>query len=82
MPAPFGTQVADDLRRAAPVAEDQATRGEQARILFFAALGPLVTGYVAVAALLAFVVAIAPGSSISISGKMTEWLVSSRAFPL
>lgn len=82
MPAPSATQVANDLRPAVPVAEDQATRGEQARILFFAALGPLVTGYVVLAALLAFVVAIAPGSSISVSGILAAtgpaWLASTH----
>ena len=82
MPAPSATQVADDLRPAARVDEDQATRGEQARALLFAALGPLVAGYVVLAALLAFVVAIAPGSSISASGILAAtgpaWLAATH----
>jgi hypothetical protein len=82
MPAPSGTQVAEDLRPAAQVDEDQATRGEQARVLLVAALGPLVAGYVALAALLAFVVAIAPGSSISIGGILAAtgpaWLAATH----
>ncbi|HEY4460405.1 MAG TPA: DUF6350 family protein [Pseudonocardiaceae bacterium] len=80
MPAPSATQVADDP--AARVDEDQATRGEQARILLFAALGPLVTGYVVLAALLAFVVAIAPGSGISFVGILAAtgpaWLAATH----
>ena len=80
MPAPSATPVADDLSPASLVGEDQATRGEQARILLFAALGPLAAGYVALAALLAFVVAIAPGSSISLVGILAAtgpaWLAA------
>src|SRR5205807_8850629 len=80
MPAPSATQVADDLRPADRVAEDIATRGEQARILLFAAVGPLVAGYVVLAALLAFVVAIAPGGSISAGGILAAtgpvWLAA------
>jgi hypothetical protein len=82
MPAPSATQVADDLRPGARVDEDQATRGEQARVLLFAALGPLVAGYVVLAALLAFVVAIAPGSSISAGGILAAtgpaWLAATH----
>lgn len=80
MPAPFATQVADDRRPAARVDEDPAGRGEQARALLFAALGPLVAGYVVLAALLGFVVAIAPGSSISLGGILAAtgpaWLAA------
>lgn len=74
MPAPSATsadQAVDDGQQADQrrwVDEDRATRGEQARILVFAALGPLVAGYLVLAALLAVVVAIAPGSSISFAG--------------
>ncbi|HEY4021916.1 MAG TPA: DUF6350 family protein [Pseudonocardiaceae bacterium] len=74
MPAPSATPVdhvvdegqqADQGRQAD---EDRATRGEQARILALAALGPLIAGYLVLGVLLAFVVAIAPGSGISIGG--------------
>jgi hypothetical protein len=87
MPAPSATRAGDQTDRAAQnrvedhrVDESWATRGEQARILLFAALGPLVAGYVALAALLAFVVAIAPGSSISFLGILAAtgpaWLAA------
>ncbi|HJP78352.1 MAG TPA: DUF6350 family protein [Pseudonocardiaceae bacterium] len=87
MPAPSATPADHDvLDEVAPVDEQRsidesrATRGEQARILLFAALSPLVAGYVALAALLAVVVAIAPGSSISVGGILAAtgpaWLAA------
>ena len=83
MPAPSATRAADQAEdRAEDVSVDDgwATRGEQARILLFAALGPLAAGYAAVAALLAFVVAIAAGSSISFVGILAAtgpgWLAA------
>lgn len=75
MPAPSATstdhEVADDrasVDRRRQADEDRVSRGEQARILLFAALSPLVAGYVALAVLLAVVVALAPGSSVSFDG--------------
>jgi hypothetical protein len=87
MPAPSATpadhEVADEVAQADEqrgVDAGRATRGEQVRILLFAALSPLVVGYVALAALLAFVVAIAPGSSISVGGILAAtgpaWLAA------
>ncbi|HEX3778115.1 MAG TPA: DUF6350 family protein [Pseudonocardiaceae bacterium] len=56
------------------------TRGERARILLFAAIGPLVAGYLILAALLALIVAIAPGGAISPLGILAAtgptWLAA------
>jgi hypothetical protein len=56
------------------------TRSERIRILLFAAVGPLVAGYLALAALLALAVALAPGSSISTDGILAAtgptWLAA------
>ena len=88
MPAPSATPPTDEvIEEVQPTAQarswaddDRASRGEQFRILVFAAIGPLVAGYAALAALLAFVVAIAPGSSISAGGILAAtgpaWLAA------
>jgi hypothetical protein len=88
MPAPSATpptdEVIEEAQPAAPARswadDDRASRGEQFRILAFAAIGPVVAGYAALAALLAFVVAIAPGSSISAGGILAAagpaWLAA------
>ncbi len=63
-----------------PADEERTSRGERFRVLVFAAIGPLIAGYAVLGALLALVVAIAPGSGISAGGILAAtgpaWLAA------